>query len=392
MKSEIGLGQVTTILSAMSNLPLDVIAEILSRLPVKFLSRYLCVSKQWYALIHSQAFINLHLRRSIESNTDRTLILHQQHATVPFDYFSVHLRNDDPFGKPMKIQHPPLPVCVNMSTQQIHGLVFVHSNTGELAIWNPLIRRYRKLPTLEKVFPRITIALGFGYDTLNDDYKVLRVVQFLNREFDVKMYSLKSKSWKNIKEQWPKKGWKRSSKTVSVNGALHWLVAENKQGPVMILAFDLANEKFRDFATPRQPPTYGAERFLEAGLEGFLEACLEVLNGKLCFIVNLDKKDNEVWLMEEYGEGSSWTRVYKIEYDGVFKKVKFFNPLMFCKNSKKILMEKCHGGRTFLIWFDTEIKKHEKVKIRKLPHVFQTAICTGSLLLLDGDNVISRYE
>ncbi|KAK7852184.1 hypothetical protein CFP56_039843 [Quercus suber] len=76
--------------------------------------------------------------------------------------------------------------------------------------------------------------------------------------------------------------------------------------------------------------------------------------------------------MEEYGEGSSWTRVYKIEYDGVFKNVKCFNPLMFSKNGKKILMEK-------------------KVKIRKLPYVFQTAICTGSLLLLDGDNVISRY-
>ncbi|XP_065629867.1 F-box protein CPR1-like [Quercus suber] len=392
MKSEIGLGQVTTILSAMSNLPLDVITEILSRLPVKLLSRYLCVSKQWYALIHSHAFINLHLRRSIESNTDRTLILHQQHATVPFDYFSVPFPNDDQFGKPMKIHHPPLPLCVNMSTQQIHGLVFVRSNKGELAIWNPLIRRYRKLPTLEKPFPSITIALGFGYDTREDDYKVLRVVQFLNRGFDVKMYSLKSKSWKNIKEQWPKKGWKRSSKSVSVNGALHWLVAENKQGPVMILAFDLANEKFQDFATPpRQPPTYGAERFLEACLEGFLEACLEVLNGKLCFIVNLEKKDNEVWLMEEYGEGSSWTRVYKIEYDGVFKNVKCFNPLMFSKNGKKILMEMCYSGRTFLIWFDTEIKTQRKVKIRKLPYVFQTAICTGSLLLLDGDNVDSRY-
>ncbi|KAL4628661.1 hypothetical protein ACB092_05G256300 [Castanea dentata] len=333
----------------MSNLPLD----------------------QWYALIHSHAFINLHLHRSIESNTDRTLILHQQHAAVPFDYFSVHFPNDDQFGKPMKIHHPPLLRCVNMSTQQIHGLVFMHSNTGELAIWNPLIR--------------------FGYDTRNDDYKVLRVVQFLNREFDVKMYSLKSKSWKNIKEQWPKKEWTVSSKSVSVNGALHWLVAENKQGPVMILAFDLANEKFRDFATPRQPPTYGVEGFLEPYLEGFLEACLEVLNGKLCFMVNLDKKENDVWLMEEYGEGSSWTRVYKIEYDGVFKNVKCFNPLMFSKNGKKILMEKCYWGRTFLIWFDTEIKKHRKVKIRKLPYVFQTAICTGSLLLLDGDKVISRY-
>nr|XP_023878302.1 F-box/kelch-repeat protein At3g06240-like [Quercus suber]POE78567.1 f-box/kelch-repeat protein [Quercus suber] len=216
-------------------------------------------------MVHSNpqsSFINLHLRCSIESNTDRTLILHQQHATVPFDYLSVHFPNDDQFGKPMKIHHPPLLRCVNMSTQQIHGLVFVHSNTGELAIWNPLIRRYRKLPTLENTFPSTMIALGFGYDTRNDDYKVLRVVQFLNREFDVKMYSPKSKSWKNIKEQWPKKEWTISSKSVSVNGALHWLVAENKQGSVIILAFDLAIEKFRDFATLRQPPTYGVEGFL----------------------------------------------------------------------------------------------------------------------------------
>ncbi|KAK7852180.1 hypothetical protein CFP56_039847 [Quercus suber] len=130
------------------------------------------------------------------------------------------------------------------------------------------------------------------------------------------MYSPKSKSWKNIKEQWPKKEWTISSKSVSVNGALHWLVAENKQGSVIILAFDLAIEKFWDFATLRQPPTYGVEGFLGS--------------------------DIEVWLMEEYGEGSSWTRVYKIDYDGVFKNVKCFNPLMFYKNGKKILMEKCY--------------------------------------------------
>ena len=51
------------------------------------------------------------------------------------------------------------------------------------------------------------------------------------------------------------------TKSVSVNGALHWLVAENKQGLVMILAFDLAIEKFWDFATPRQPPTYWGRGF-----------------------------------------------------------------------------------------------------------------------------------
>ena len=84
--------------------------------------------------------------------------------------------------------------------------------------------------------------------------------------------------------------------------------------------------------------------------------CLEVLNGKLCFIVNLDKKDNEVWLMEEYGEGSSWTRVYKIEYDGVFKNVNVSILQCFPIMARRFSWRSATGVVLFLFGFTQKLK------------------------------------
>ena len=155
--------------------------------------------------------------------------------------------------------------------------------------------------------------IAFGYDLCNDDYKVLRVIAFYNRcqslkEFEVKVYSLRWHSWRKIEEQWPKKECTVSSNSVSLNGALHWLIAEDTPydmdislGVECLLAFDLATEKFRVFKTPVQQ-------------EEELETCLEVLKRELCFIVTPDLgAEIDVWLMKEYGEASSWTRICKID-------------------------------------------------------------------------------
>ncbi|XP_075665964.1 F-box protein CPR1-like [Castanea sativa] len=376
----------------MSNLPLDIINDILSRLPVKSLVRFLCVSNRWYILINGQAFIKLHLYRSIESNTDRTLIVQEQNACIPFDYFSVSFHDEIRFGKPLEI-HQPLH-CSTMSTDILSccdGLVCIYNQWGEeIAIWNPLIRKYRKLPSepIEKP-PGFSnswpISLAFGYDKHNDDYKVLRVVRFFNmdkpgKEFEVKVCSIRLQCWKKIEDQWPNKEWSICSDSVFSNGALHWLVAEEGQSPENIVAFDLATEKFWVIRMPIKAPTSCV-------------TCLEVLEGQLCFIVIVDEMYNDVWLMKEYGEESSWTWIYKIEQGVVGSTFEYCKPLMCSKNNrKKILMEESHRCRTYLIWYDIQKKIRKRVKIPKLPEVFQTVTCVGSLLLLDGDNMIDPTQ
>ena len=81
----------------MCYLLLEIIIDILSWLPMKSLVRFQCVSKGWHALINGQDFIKLHLHCSFKSNTDRTLIVQEQNADFPFDFFSVSFRDKDRF-------------------------------------------------------------------------------------------------------------------------------------------------------------------------------------------------------------------------------------------------------------------------------------------------------
>ena len=253
----------------MSHLPVEIITEILSRLPVKSLLRFLCVSKSWYALIKHPDFIKLHLHRSIETNRDCTLILEKVIDGLPRYFHSVHFPTENHFDKAFKLYQPPYRrgKLVNI-LDCCHGLVCIHHFTleihhciDEIAIWNPLIREYRILPPEPMSKPsgfnffRYN-EIAFGYDLCNDDYKVLRVIAFYNKdqplkEFEVKVYSLRSHSWRKIEDQWPKKECTISSNSVSLNGALHWLIAEDTPydmdfplGVECLLAFDLATKNF----------------------------------------------------------------------------------------------------------------------------------------------------
>ncbi|KAM3701312.1 hypothetical protein ACJW31_05G162300 [Castanea mollissima] len=386
----------------MSHLPIEIISEILSRLPVKCLIRLLCISKSWYALIKHPDFIKLHLRRSIETTRDRTLILEKVTHGVPRSFFSVHFPTENHFDNAFKLYQPLYrrDKLVHI-LDYCHGLVCIHHWTDEIAIWNPLIRKYRVLPKEPISIPSCftyykSNKIAFGYDLCNDDYKVLRVTAFCNRgqpleEFEVKVYSLRFHSWRKIEDQWPKKECTISSNSVSLNGALHWLIAEDTPydtdsllGAECLLAFELATEKFRVFKIPVQQE-------VELGTR------LEVLKGQLCFIVSpdleaeIEQDYNDVWLMKEYGEASSWTRIYKIERPMPWA-FKYCKPLMFSENEKKVLLEMRQYNQTKLVWYEIETKRCQRVKVQNLPNWFRTATCVGSLLLIDGDNVIDPAE
>ncbi|KAK7839379.1 putative f-box protein [Quercus suber] len=93
-----------------SNLLQDLIAEILIRLPVKSVVRFLCVSKEWYSLITSSYFIKMHLKFSIETNRDRTLILNEEDFAPASHYISAVQFSSkyNRFGKTVEIYQPLL--------------------------------------------------------------------------------------------------------------------------------------------------------------------------------------------------------------------------------------------------------------------------------------------
>ncbi|CAK9311704.1 unnamed protein product [Citrullus colocynthis] len=59
----------------MADVPLDLIADIICRLPAKAILRFRRVSKIWKCLIDCSNFVNLHMKKSIDSRTHRHLII-----------------------------------------------------------------------------------------------------------------------------------------------------------------------------------------------------------------------------------------------------------------------------------------------------------------------------
>nr|POE66585.1 f-box protein cpr30 [Quercus suber] len=364
----------------MSNIPQELIIEILARLPVKSVVRFLCVSKEWYALITDSDFIKLHLKSSIETNRDRILILDEGKFS-PYSS-AVQFSKDNQFGKTFEIY---MPLQNWVISDFCDGLVCLHKDYVklEVAIWNPLIRKYRKLPIEPIDVPSSFWSgsrLAFGHDPRNDDYKVLRVTEFYmtdSVEFEVKVYSMRSNSWKKIDVQWPNKAI-CCSKLVVLNGDVYWLAADGVvQGLESILAFNFATEKLRLYGTPVPPDN---DQF----------TCLDVLGGFLCYIVN-DYLNSDVYLMKKNGVESSWTQIFKIKMG--YRDFDYFRTLMFSTNGKKVLLEEHQEyGHTNLIWYDIEKKRCNRVKNRSFPDVFMVATCIGSLLLLDGDNVIDPRQ
>jgi F-box interacting protein len=244
-----------------------------------------------------------------------------------------------------------------------------------------LIRKYKKLPT-EPIqspsgFSEYQVPqLAFGHDPVNDDYKVLRVVQFFKSgefpsAFEMKAYSLKADSWRRVEGKWPYKESYiptnlESLSSASLNGVVHWLVTsviEDVHHAQTLVAFNLATEKFRVYTLPVHSTT---------------NLALEVLGGRILLrIVGIgDGSGNEqiknlcyhFWAMMEYMMESSWTWLYCDKYEWNSKwNLSHCKPLLISEDGNKVLIEQ--NFQSFY-WYDIK-KKSRSNKIRNMPCLFE---------------------
>ena len=88
---------------------------------------------------------------------------------------------------------------------------------------------------------------------------------------------------------------------------------------------------------------------------------LEVIKEKLCsttVLKNEGKAYNEVWVMNDYGIDSSWTRFYKIEHTLEPTFFEYLKPVYLYSNGKEMLLD-LHNYPSMLILWDIE-KETEK--------------------------------
>lgn len=193
------------------------------------------VCKAWKSTIRSQEFIKAHHDRSMKANSPRTILFQR-----PSKEFSLSVNFDgegfDNAVPPLRIRQPPQPQASMFG--YCNGLVCIKyrnslSEAQSFLVWNPSIHRFKRIPFTAIELPADTKKwpawYGFGYDSTNDDYKLVRVVVFTKNDdemgSEVKIYSLKSNTWKKIQSLPCIKELGMYSRQPSfLNGALHWLM------------------------------------------------------------------------------------------------------------------------------------------------------------------------
>ncbi|XWS12925.1 hypothetical protein CRYUN_Cryun37aG0132000 [Craigia yunnanensis] len=349
----------------MANLPLDSIADILSRLPVRHLLRFRCVSKLWRSLIDDPDFIQLHLRHSLKSHTNQTLILKNS---------ELHAANLACLGLFAKLEHPLMSYHQGIKILgSCNGLLCIRNIVEDLAIWNPSTRKHQILPSLGSCNGYVYVY-GFGHDPITDDYKLVKIIQ-LGRvdgkalDSEVKVCSLKRNRWRRIQDipcifSFP------GANGVFANGALHWVLTQKVQlsEENVIVALDLGSENYREVPQPE----YKDKRFqLNVG----------VLGGCLCAIANYGDVQVDLWAMKEYGVKESWTRLFSVASEDVIGFLRFVKPLAYSRSGDQILLE---YDNINLFWYDLKKKKKvNDVRVPGMPLSDETEICLQSLVSLD---------
>ncbi|KAL3648714.1 hypothetical protein CASFOL_005117 [Castilleja foliolosa] len=284
---------------AQPDLPEQILFHIFSRLPAKSIGRFRSLSNTWNNLLSTPHFIKSHL--ALQNTRQKSLILIPSSQvircveTIRDEYIDTVSRELD------------LPGVWSEFVGSCDGLVLLIDNNHEVFLVNPITLEQSKIPDPPVAVKRTEGLYGFGYDSVRDDYKVIRVsyhtsnIEINPVYFDtlVYVYYVKMGVWKRIENSPRHFSFPVIFSGAFVNGAIHWLVARSdKSDCAVITALDLDSEVFYKIPAPRV-----------ADVDNFLFSVLLVLGGCLCVVDTLSNSEGtDVWIMKDYGVAESWRK------------------------------------------------------------------------------------
>nr|XP_017251010.1 PREDICTED: putative F-box protein At1g47790 [Daucus carota subsp. sativus] len=285
------------------DIPEDIVREILLRLPVKLLLQYTSVCKTWLSIITSPDFVSSHTHRALMvSLIDPTLLAiggvdelmlfsrargNNNHSNINFD----RLVMPRLFGiKPLVINSCNGIICVaNLANQ--NDLVY---------LWNPPIGKCRKLPDP----PRrrsYRFKIGFGYDSISADYKVVRCdydyndVRYL--EARVHVYSTNADCWREIRPTICLEFRGLWGASIVVNGVVYF---ENYDE---LISFDTHKEIFGRIPLP------SSHRLHMSNVLDF-EGAVAMVFGYVG-----DEAGAHLWTLDDVSGRVAWTKRFSIDAD-----------------------------------------------------------------------------
>ncbi|KAK4425115.1 putative F-box protein [Sesamum alatum] len=311
----------------------DVVAEILSHLPVRSLLRFKTVNKSWHDIIDSWAFTKLHLENYCNNCSNNNGILVRVYdgntkkwklSTKFLDCSKLcgELTLDNDFLELFsKTEQSFIPRMVGA----IDGLICIYGvrPSTPIALCNPSLAETQTLPMSPISSTGVDLRnVGFGFDFVHKDLKVVQLLTCFSTKpyrLHVEVYSQSTNTWREILDhQIPNYMSIKKAIMPYKNGSFcfsHWLAFQRFQpfddANFFILSFNMQNEVFE--RTPLPPCVHDAADAGQLKLKFFAKD-----DSLLLFVYPLWERfslEDECfgrWLLNGLGDKGRWTRLSSV--------------------------------------------------------------------------------
>ncbi|XP_030547702.2 F-box/kelch-repeat protein At3g06240-like, partial [Rhodamnia argentea] len=300
----------------------DIVVEILLRLPIKSLMRFKCVNKRWRCLISDRGFAKLHLQRlkAGDITPSQRIVKSSPLETIDYELLDGGIGGDEGSAG-VKHREPRMddPSWEPDLVGSCDGLVCLAVRRGFL-LYNPTTEESRNFSSSDLVLGD-DFFHGFGYDSASDDYKIVQGDGSI--ECQVAILSFKSSCWRRIQIH-QESHLAVYNRGVYWNGSFHWCVVDESRNKreAVIMSFDLSEEKFHQVLSV--PEVDGDIVFEGLGIHG---ANLFIYHG------TFDARF-EAWIMNEYGIGGSWTKLFSVSTEGIPGGELWLIPVAYTRSGK----------------------------------------------------------
>lgn len=267
-------------------LPEELAVEILARLSMKDLARFRCVCKTWRDLINHRGFT--------ERYRDISPAKFVSFYDKGFYLLDVEGKNSV-ITTPSKLDFPLDQSMIDESTFVLHcdGMLCITLKNHTLMIWNPSSNQFKIVPN-PGIYQDSNI-LGFGYDPVYDNYKVVTFIDRLDSS-TAQVFDFRTGSWReSVRITYP--DWHyRERRGTFLDHYLYW-IAYRSNFDRFILCFNLSTHEYRKLPLP----VYN---------HGVACSWLGVTSQKLC-ITEYEPWEKEIWIsvMEKTG---SWNKIISL--------------------------------------------------------------------------------
>ncbi|KAK8484021.1 hypothetical protein V6N12_003696 [Hibiscus sabdariffa] len=139
-------------------------------------------------------------------------------------------------------------------TFQQHSLSPPRALEKGFLLWNPSIQKYISLPQFS-VSESMYLNVGFGFDSRTKDYKLLIVGEHKHGScIESYLFSFNENCWRRVTAGYPNYAFLSEMSMPFVNGAVHWLghwEINNGKESNGILGFELSAEEFFQVSFPK---------------------------------------------------------------------------------------------------------------------------------------------